>query len=46
MRIGIAYSNRYNIEEYSQDEKRRYFIACEGEKTEYLSIINKINLGI
>ena len=36
MRIGIAYSNRYDIEEYSQDEKRRYFIACEGEKTEYL----------
>ena len=46
MRIGIAYSNRYDIEEYSQDEKHRYFIAWGDEKTEYLSIINEINLGI
>lgn len=36
MRISQPYGERYPKKEFSQEPKIRYFIACEGEKTEYL----------
>lgn len=35
MRINQPYGQRYNEKEFSEEPKIRYFIACEGEKTEY-----------
>ena len=35
MRISQPYGLRYNEEENSQEPKKKFFIACEGEKTEY-----------
>ena len=35
MRISQPYGERYAEKEFSQEPKIRYFIACEGEKTEY-----------
>ncbi len=35
MRIDHPYGQRYPQAEFSTEPKRRYFIACEGEKTEY-----------
>lgn len=35
MRVSQPYGERYIEKEFSQEPKIRYFIACEGEKTEY-----------
>lgn len=35
MRISRPYGERYSIESYSVEPKRKFFIACEGKKTEY-----------
>ena len=35
MRINQPYGVRYEYEEFSEEPKKRYFIACEGKKTEY-----------
>lgn len=35
MRVSQPYGKRYTEDEFSQEPKIRYFIACEGEKTEY-----------
>lgn len=35
MRVSQPYGERYAEKEFSQEPKIRYFIACEGEKTEY-----------
>ena len=35
MRVSQPYGKRYAEDEFSQQPKIRYFIACEGEKTEY-----------
>jgi hypothetical protein len=35
VRVDQPYGKRYEEESFSQEPKRRYFIACEGEKTEY-----------
>ena len=35
MRVSQPYGKRYAEDEFSQEPKIRYFIACEGEKTEY-----------
>ena len=35
MRINQPYGIRYEYEEFSEEPKRRYFIACEGRRTEY-----------
>lgn len=35
MRISQPYGERYFQKEFSEEPKIRYFIACEGEKTEY-----------
>lgn len=35
MRINQPYGERYIEKEFSEEPKIRYFIACEGEKTEY-----------
>lgn len=35
MRVSQPYGERYKEQEFSQEPKIRYFIACEGEKTEY-----------
>ena len=35
MRISQPYGERYPEKEFSEEPKIRYFIACEGEKTEY-----------
>lgn len=35
MRVSQPYGERYKEKEFSQEPKIRYFIACEGEKTEY-----------
>ena len=35
MRISQPYGERYPKKEFSEEPKIRYFIACEGEKTEY-----------
>ena len=35
MRISQPYGERYAEKEFSREPKIRYFIACEGEKTEY-----------
>ena len=35
MRINQPYGVRYDYEEFSVEPKKRYFIACEGKKTEY-----------
>lgn len=35
MRISQPYGERYIEKEFSKEPKIRYFIACEGEKTEY-----------
>lgn len=35
MRVGQPFGIRYGEEQYTQEPKKKYFIACEGEKTEY-----------
>ena len=35
MRISQPYGKRYDEASHTQDPKKRYFIACEGVKTEY-----------
>lgn len=35
MRVSQPYGKRYEAESFSEEPKRRYFIACEGKKTEY-----------
>ena len=32
MRINQPYGVRYEYEEFSEEPKKRYFIACEGKK--------------
>lgn len=35
MRVSQPYGKRYAEQEFSKEPKIKYFIACEGEKTEY-----------
>lgn len=50
MRISQPYGIRYGQREFSEEPKKRYFIACEGEKTEYKYfkgiIENRTDIGI